>query len=595
VCAMDEATCLIDVSHRIVGVTAPFTELVGRDARGEIIYELASWLAHLEQAAVPSERRLLVDGAQTLVRIEPIAHAEGLGSVHSLVSIRDLSVQKRTEDELRVSKDVLQSLIDACPIGITALDRAMKVKLWNPAAETITGWKREEVMGKAYPLVPKDKTEEFRTLFLRVLTGEGFAGIEATRLHKNGTPLELEISTASMRDADGTVDGAMALLHDISERKRLERRAAEGQKMEALGRLAGGVAHDFNNLLTVIAGSADIAAAKPSEADRPLEDIRVAAQRASMLTKKLLAFSRRQILKPRIVDLPAVFRDTARMLERLLGDDIELVVSSDGDAGAVSIDEGQLELVLVNLAINARDAMPDGGRLTISTCRRTVGDDASRGLQPGEYIEIAVGDTGHGMPESIRSKIFEPFFTTKEEGTGLGLATVHGIVQQSGGAVEVSTEPGQGSCFCVLLPRVEPPRAKPPESSPGQPTGDAELVLLVEDHDAVRITVKRMLEALGYRVVAADGPEAALAELTNEAIALLFTDVTMPKMTGVELARRAVSLRPDLPIVFSSGNVESAIERHGLTISHARIMAKPFSLKKLATVIREALDGEPGI
>jgi len=592
---MDEGTCLIDSSFRVVRATARFTELVGREASGELVYELTPWLAHLQHTDVPGERRLLVRGERTRVRIEPITGADGPTGAHMLVTVRDMSEQKRTEDELRVSKHVLQSLIDACPIAITALDRGMKVKLWNPAAETITGWKRDEVIGKAYPLVPDDKIEEFRTLFLRVLSGEGFAGIEATRQHKDGTTLELEISTAPMRDATGAVNGAMALLHDVSERKRLERRAAEGQKMEALGRLAGGVAHDFNNLLTVIAGSADIIAAKPGEADRPLDDIRVAAQRASMLTKKLLAFSRRQILKPRVIDLSTVLRDTARMLDRLIGDDIDLSVSSDDGAGAILIDEGQLELVLVNLAVNARDAMPEGGQLTIRSSRRTICDAGSTTLAPGDYIEVSVRDTGHGVPESIRDKIFEPFFTTKEEGTGLGLATVHGIVEQSGGAIEVVAEPGKGSCFRVLLPRVERSNAAAVESTPGQPTGNAELVLLVEDHEAVRLTVQRMLEALGYRVIATDGPEAALSELSNDAIALLFTDMAMPKMSGIELARRAMGLRPDLPVVFSSGNVDSAIERHGLAKTHARIMAKPFSMAKLATVVREALDGEPGI
>jgi len=418
--------------------------------------------------------------------------------------------------------------------------------------------------------------------------GEGFTGIEVTRRRKDGAAVELWVSTAPMRDADGNVVGAMALLQDITERKRLEKRSAESQKLEALGRLAGGIAHDFNNLLTIILGSAELAAARDQGAAESLNAIRQAAERAAQLTGQLLAFSRRQVLQPRTLVLRTVLPEIVRMLDRVLRDDIEVTLDLAADAGAVHMDQGQLERVLVNLAVNARDAMPDGGRLSIAARRSYhVGSEP---LPAGSYVVITVRDTGCGMDETVRSRLFEPFFTTKEHGTGLGLATVHGIVRQSGGDVRATSEPGRGTSLVVRLPHVE---VAEPQAAPGPtdvPEGSG-LVMLVEDNRAVREATTAMLEALGYEVQAAsNGPQALDLLQTLPSPRILITDVTMPRMSGVELARVVKAERPALPVLFISGNVDDAIERHGIAASRLHFLDKPFTLQALGLAVRRAID-----
>jgi CheY-like chemotaxis protein len=374
--------------------------------------------------------------------------------------------------------------------------------------------------------------------------------------------------------------------------------------MEAVGRLAGGIAHDFNNLLTVITSYSDIlledlASQDPRRGD--VEEIGKAAASAARLTRQLLAFSRQQVLEPRVLDLNASLASADKLLRRLLGEDIELVTAPAPSLGTVKADPGQLEQVIVNLAVNARDAMPEGGKLTLETANADMDDAYVRehpAAKPGSYVVLAVSDTGVGMDEETQRRIFEPFFTTKEagKGTGLGLATVYGIVKQSGGFIWVYSEPGHGTTFKIYLPRVEEPVDA--ETRPVPPLGSlrgTETVLLVEDAAAVRAVIHQTLDRLGYRVLEAPNGEAALHLATKHRgpIHLLLTDVVMPELGGRQLAERLSALRPELRVLYASGYTDDAVVRHGVLKPGIAYLQKPFTPEVLALKVREVLDAPP--
>jgi signal transduction histidine kinase len=402
------------------------------------------------------------------------------------------------------------------------------------------------------------------------------------------------------------VRGALAFAASQARSRTLETQLAVSQRMEAVGRLAGGVAHDFNNILTAISGYADLLLADlPPSDDRrkDVEEIHQAAQRAASLTQQLLAFSRRQVLQPKVVDLNGLVRDIEKMLRRLIGEDILFATVLHPRLGNVRADPGQLEQVLVNLAVNSRDAMPDGGRLTIET--RNVELDESYaadhpGVKPGRYVLLAVSDTGMGMDEETKARIFEPFFTTKVrgKGTGLGLATVYGIVQQTGGHIWPYSEPGKGTTMRVYLPRVDEPAdpIEKPGAAPEELRG-TETILLVEDEAQVRAVTRQLLERNGYTVLEArDGPSAlALAEGSDGAtrVHLLLTDVIMPGMSGRDLATRLLAHRPDLRVVYMSGYTDDAVVRHGMLEPGLAYLEKPFRPATLLRKVREALDKRP--
>jgi PAS domain S-box-containing protein len=411
-------------------------------------------------------------------------------------------------------------------------------------------------------------------------------------------------------DAEGRMSGFVHIVKDITaevaagaEKARLEEQLRLGQRLEAVGRLAGGVAHDFNNLLSVISGNAGfaleaLAPTAPVRAD--VLEIQDAATRAAALTRQLLAFSRRQILQPRVISLNQTVSDLEKLLRRLLGEDIQIGVHLAEDLGSVQADPGQLEQVLVNLAVNARDAMPRGGRLLIETANVELDEhyaDQHVTTQPGRFVQLSVSDTGTGMPPEVLEHVFEPFFTTKEQGkgTGLGLATVYGIVKQSGGNIWVYSEPGQGTTFKIYLPRVEAPAAvDAARPAAGVATG-SETVLLVEDEEGVRRIAARILRSAGYQVLsAASGPEAlAIVETHAGALDLLLTDVVMPRMSGRELADRLVALRPGLRVLFASGYTDEAIVHHGVLDPGTHFIGKPFSAAELTRKVREVLDAGP--
>jgi two-component system cell cycle sensor histidine kinase/response regulator CckA len=486
--------------------------------------------------------------------------------------------------------------------------------MWNPAAERIFGWSENEALGTRLPFVPAEKQEEFLGLRQRALLGEVFTEPELHRRRSDGSPIVVSVSTSPLRRPDGTIYGIMSILMDVTERKAAEESRArlaiveeqllrQSQKMEAVARLAGGVAHDFNNMLTAISGYSDLLLHRLPDSSmlrRDVEEIRKAGDRAAALTRQLLAFSRRQVLEPKLLDLNAVVTRMGEPLRRMVGGNIELSTDLSPSLSRVKADPAQIEQVIMNLAFNARDAMPDGGRLTIATADAELSPAYAAvhsEVRPGPHVLLSVADTGQGMDDEVQAHLFEPFFTTKErgKGTGLGLATVYGIVHQSGGHIRVNSAADRGSTFLVYLPRAEAieggareaERPLLPHPSPG-----TETVLLAEDEEVVRRLARDILSENGYRVLeAANGREALLlSEAHRGEIHLLLTDVIMPKMSGRELAERVRPLRPDLRILYMSGYVDDAILRHDVLEDRVPFLQKPFTAEELARKVREVLD-----
>ena len=393
--------------------------------------------------------------------------------------------------------------------------------------------------------------------------------------------------------------------HALDALRRREQQLRQAQKLEALGRLAGGIAHDFNNLLTAIQGHTSLMLAELEEGDAhraDLQEIKRAAERAASLTRQLLAFSRKQVLQPKIVDLNVIVQEMEKLLRRVIGEDIELVVLQEPSLGRALADPGQLEQVVMNLVVNARDAMPCGGRITIETANVDLDERTAQRLpgpiRPGPYVMLAVTDTGHGMDKETQSRIFEPFFTTKEKGTGLGLSTVYGIVKQSGGYIWVYSEPGQGTTFEVYLPRVEAV-AEPATGADrlGEARGGSETILVVEDEGAVRDLVRRSLERKGYTVLCASSTDEALTlgSRRDRPIHLLLTDVVMPQMSGYELARRLTLLRPEMRVLYMSGYPENGTAQRAMMEPGAWLLEKPFTPYELTSAVRRVLDRPVGV
>jgi PAS domain S-box-containing protein len=521
---------------------------------------------------------------------------------------RDVTERRMQEEIVRATRDQLEGLVQASPIAIVAMAPGGEVLSWNRAAESVFGWTAEEAVGRRLLCVPEDKQAEFDENVSHVLQGNSFMGRETVRVRKDGSRIDVSISTAALHDAGGRAVGLVAMYLDISGRlhaeealRQSQEQLRQAQKMEAVGRLAGGVAHDFNNLLSAILSYSEMVLAElpdahPSRDD--IEQIRQAGARAAELTQQLLAFSRRQLLQPRTINLNTVVAGVDRMLRRVIGEDIELRAVLAPDLGYARADAGQLEQVLMNLAVNARDAMPAGGTLTLTTANAVVSESgAAHGLhpQPRHYVTLAVQDTGVGMTREVQERIFEPFFTTKGpgHGTGLGLSTVYGIVVQSGGRIVAASEPGAGSTFTIYLPaHAADPEAAVAEPPQPQVRGGAETVLLVEDEQLVRQLTREILRRNGYHVLeACDGVE-ALATLREHpgTIHLLLTDVVMPRMSGHELVELARPLRPDMRILYVSGYSEEAIARQGQLTEGIELLSKPFTPGFLTGKIRQLLD-----
>jgi len=468
----------------------------------------------------------------------------------------------------------------------------------NGAAITHYGYSREEFL--ALRIEDLRLPEDVPALHRHLATMPSDYHAAGTWRHrkKDGTLIEVETGGQGITFAGRQAE--QVVINDVTERKRLEEQFRQAQKMEAVGRLAAGVAHDFNNLLTAILGTTDLMLEDlaPDDPDREgLLDIRSASERATVLTRQLLTFSRQQVVSPRVLRLSDLVLELEKLLRRLLGEDVAIRVAVAADCGSVKADPGQLEQVIVNLAVNARDAMPDGGRLTLETKNVDLDADypSDRVTIPaGRYVMLAVTDTGTGMDAPTKARIFEPFFTTKPvgKGTGLGLATVYGAVQQSGGHIWLYSEVGQGTSFKIYLPRVDAVHAPAPVAEAAVVLDGSETVLVAEDEDAVRQIIERALQARGYRVmVARNGSEAlALAGRHAGQIDLLVTDVVMPDMNGRVLSQRLMEVRPAIKTLYLSGYTDDAILHHGVLQEGVAFLQKPFSLGALARKVRDVIE-----
>lgn len=535
------------------------------------------------------------DGEERVLRDRGFPVRDAGGRIYRIAGMTDdVTDQRRTETALQQASARLESVLESSPVAIIALDREMNVLLWNSAAEKLFGWSATEVLGTSYPVTT---VGDARTSTARLCEG-GFAGefheaVEAQRLARDGTVLDVEIWTAPLRARDGSVDAVIGLVADIRDRRQLEAEFRHAQKMEAVGRVASGVAHDFNNILTVIGGRASlllqsIAGHDPMRED--LDEIESGVTRATGLTKQLLAFSRKQVLEPRVLDLRQVLHDAGRMISRVIGEDVCLVVDAS-DVWSVRADPGQIEQVLLNLAVNARDAMPAGGTLTITVSNATSND---ADVSSGEYVKLVVSDTGMGIPTEQIAHIFEPFYTSKPvgKGTGLGLSTVYGIVSQSGGHIRVSSTEGAGTSFSIYLPRVDASPDMQSKSISRDAAGGTETLLLVEDDDGVRSLMQRMLQRNGYDVLAApNGAEAMLIARGHlRRIDLLITDVVMPGMNGPTVADYFREAGHDMPVLFVSGYPADLLAEHGVHDGALNYLPKPFHTDGLAAKVRDVLD-----
>jgi PAS domain S-box-containing protein len=516
--------------------------------------------------------------------------------------------RKRAEEALYEGEKRFRDLFDEAPVGYHELDTEGRIRRINRTELEMLGYTAEEMLDQpVWKFIVEKESQERVKAKLAGDTPSGKA-FERTYRRKDGTTFPVLIEDRLLRDSEGRATGIRSTIQDITELKRIEKEMAsleeqlrQSQRIEAIGRLAGGIAHDFNNLLTVIKGYSELLLIKLKEGD-PLkgniEEIHRASQRATDLTRQLLAFSRRQILAFKVLDLNTILQDMDKMLHRLIGEDIELVYLLSDHLGKVRTDPGQIEQVILNLAVNARDAMPSGGKLTIETANLELDETYAHThveMKPGPYVMLSVSDTGCGMSPEVKEHLFEPFFTTKEKGkgTGLGLSTVYGIVKQSEGDVWVYSEPGQGTTFKIYLPRVE-------EEASALPHGDdkdslpwgRETVLLVEDELSVRGLAVQVLRENGYNLLeAANGIEALrMAQEYAGEIHLLLTDVVMPQMGGKELADRLKPLRPDIKVLFTSGYTDNAIVHHGVLEPGIDFLQKPFSPVTLAQKVRKVLD-----
>jgi len=508
--------------------------------------------------------------------------------------------QRAAEQALRTSEERFRALVENSWEVLLLLDQEGRITYTTPSAGRQFGWTPDSMIGQ--PLVDLLHPEDQRHVAQRLSSAASRPGeqmmTEARIRRSDGSYRSMDAIVVS-RLHELAVDGVVFNARDITEGRRLEEQLRQAQKMEAVGRLAGGVAHDFNNLLTAILGYCNLALDDMAPDDmsrRDLEEIKDAGERAATLTRQLLAFSRRQMLQPEAVDLNRLVRQTQKMLTRILGEDIELSVELAADLPLVNADPASVEQIIVSLAMNARDAMPEGGRLVLETAVVELDGsyvDSHATVLPGPYVMLAVSDTGEGMDAATRSRVFEPFFTTKAQGkgSGLGLATVYGIVKQSGGYIWVYSEPAHGTVFKVYLPIVSAPIATARELKEPEPPRASETILLVEDEEAVRALTGEVLRRQGYEVIEAEHGKQALelAQRLSAEIHLLLTDIVMPYMNGRDLAEQISSLRPGTKVLFMSGYTDHAAVHRELSAG-APFLQKPFTPDALARKVRGLLD-----
>jgi PAS domain S-box-containing protein len=580
-------------------------ELVGMD-----VLQLTSEPEFVRSQIATNEPRYETIGLKkdgTCINVEVSAKACLYeGEPARLSAVRDITERKRAEEQLRHQLDFTEAITSSLGEGLYALDKNGRVIFMNPAAEIGLGWQQEELLGQSMHEVihfqradRRRRSSEDCPLLGVLKSGRTLKVDSDVFTRKDGTIFPVSYSSSPII-TEGQVIGAVLAFHDITERITLEEQFRQSQKMEAVGQLAGGVAHDFNNLLTVINGYSDLTLARLQAEDplrRNLEEIRKAGDRAAALTRQLLAFSRKQVLQPKVFNLNSIVSDLERMLRRLIGEDLELRTVLESELGSIKADPGQIEQIIMNLVVNARDALPKGGKLTIETTNVYLADDYTKhhiAVVPGPFVMLAVSDTGIGMDEQTRARVFEPFFTTKlaGKGTGLGLSTVYGIVTQSGGNIWVYSEVGRGTTFKVYLPRVDEGAQEYKRSA--ETVEDLEgtgTILLAEDEEMVRTLARQVLEMYGYQVLEAANGGAALliCERHTEGIHLLLTDVVMPEMSGPELADRLAQLHPRMKVLFMSGYTDDTIVHQGVLDEGTPFIQKPFAPDDLARKVKEVL------
>jgi PAS domain S-box-containing protein len=535
----------------------------------------------------------------TLIRGEKGEPLYGLGMTE------DVTERKKNEEAL----SELAAILAQTSAAVSSTDLEGNVTVWNRGAERLFGYKESEILGRSiFALAPPDRVEEMRGFWRRVGAGENVADYESVRVRKDGEPIEVSVNLCPIQNAQDKVTGISVIYRDLTREradqaalKRHEEQMRLAQKMDAIGRLAGGVAHDFNNLLSVIGGNAEfllsgLAAEDPQREE--LVEIQKAVKRGAELTRQLLIFGQKQVSQPAPLQLNEVVGEMNKMLRRLIDAHIEIVIEPGPGLWMIQADPTQIQQVILNLALNAKDAMPQGGRLVLRT--RNVGS-ADRDLKnnldlkAGDYVNLLVTDTGVGMSPEVQKRVFEPFFTTKaDKGTGLGLSTVYGIVHQSKGHISLESHPGLGTTFSIFFPAENSAKVREvkAEQMPLLPLGN-ETILVAEDEEPVRKIVLRILEKQGYRLLEADQGESALkkAEETSSPIHLLLTDTVMPKMNGKELAQKLKKLRPKMKVLFMSGYPQEVLARQGTLDPDIHLLQKPFTAEELARKIRQVLDG----
>lgn len=535
----------------------------------------------------------------TIIDVEISAQPINFRAVDAeLVLAHDVTAERKMQEQLRISELRYRSIIEQAPYGIMRVDEQGRIVVANPALVSMLGYESEkELLNVSSKVLYLDPSDEDRIVSASAVT-TGNAVQDVHWIRKDRRHIIVRLAGRRLSNGDESSGGYEIFVEDITEARSLQKQFEQAQKMEAVGRLAGGVAHDFNNLLMIIAGYAQLLQESP--ADRKVladyaEQIRLASAKASGITRQLLAFSRKQIIEPTILDLNSVIKDLEKMLPRLLGEDIHIVMELHPGLGALRSDRTQIEQVVMNLAVNARDAMPRGGRLLIQTSNLDLAAakaaTGAMAIPEGHYIVLAVEDTGTGMDAETQAHLFEPFYTTKESGrgTGLGLSTVYGIVKQNRGRIRVRSQLGAGSRFEIYLPRIDAV-ITPAEPEQHSTRGGSETILLVEDDAAVRNVTRLYLQSKGYKVLESDEAESALKTLREErSIRLVITDLVMRGPDGIELAQRANALRSDIPIILMSGYSDRRLEADAIGVE-THFLQKPVSLDKLATTVRSLLD-----